>query len=199
MERSQITDKKNEVLEELRDDIIIKQKKGLPFICASVLIWLLIAIVTSLNVPIGTKNILVFCCSCPLMPIAWVVGKIIKVDIFSKENPLGNLGFLFTCNQLIYLLIVMWVFSAVPEKMVMVYAMVFGAHLLPYSWLYKSNAYKVFSILLPIIALILGNVTTSTLLAIVFFVLEIIFSTILFFELKKRIANTDAGEGRTYS
>lgn len=199
MERSQITDKKNEVLEELRDDIIIKQKKGLPFICASVLIWLLIAIVTSLNVPIGTKNILVFCCSCPLMPIAWVVGKIIKVDIFSKENPLGNLGFLFTCNQLIYLLIVMWVFSAVPEKMVMVYAMVFGAHLLPYSWLYKSNAYKVFSILLPIIALILGNVTTSTLLAIVFFVLEIIFSTILFFELKKRIANTDVGESEKES
>lgn len=179
MEKTQIIDKKNETLEELRDDIIIKQKKGLPFICASVVIWLLIAVVTSLNVPIKTKNIMVFCCSCPLMPIAWAVGKIIKVDIFSKENPLGKLGFLFTCNQLIYLLIVMWVFSAVPEKMVMVYAMVFGAHLLPYSWLYKSNTYKVFSILLPIIALIIGNVFSSTILAIAFFGLEIIFTIIL--------------------
>lgn len=177
-------------IEELRNDIIIKQKKGLPFICASVLIWLLIAIVTAIKMPIETKNILVFCCSCPLLPISWIIGKIIKVDIFSKENPLWQLGFLFTCNQLIYLLIVMWVFNAVPEKMVMVYAMVFGAHLLPYSWLYKSNTYKVFSILLPIIALIIGNVASSTLLAIVFWVLEIIFSVMLFLELKKHIANT---------
>lgn len=139
--------------------------------------------------PIETKNILVFCCSCPLLPISWIIGKIIKVDIFSKENQLGQLGFLFTCNQLIYLLIVMWVFNAVPEKMVMVYAMVFGAHLLPYSWLYKSNTYKAFSILLPIIALIIGNITSSTILAIAFVVLEIIFSLILIFELKKHIAN----------
>lgn len=177
-------------IEELRNDIILKQKKGLPFICASVWIWLLIAIVTAIKMPIETKNTLVFCCSCPLLPISWIIGKIIKVDIFSKENPLWQLGFLFTCNQLIYLLIVMWVFNAVPEKMVMVYAMVFGAHLLPYSWLYKSNTYKVFSILLPIIALIIGNVASSTLLAIVFFVLEIIFSVMLFLELKKHIANT---------
>lgn len=177
-------------LEELRNDIIVKQKKGLPFIVTSVVIWLLITIVTTINVPIGTKNILVFCCSCPLLPFSWIIGKIIKVDIFSKENPLGQLGFLFTCNQLIYLLIVMWVFAAVPEKMVMVYAMVFGAHLLPYSWLYKSNAYKVFAIALPIIALIIGNVTSDTILAGVFFALEIIFSVILSFELKKHVANS---------
>lgn len=176
----------NQNLEELRDDICEKQKKGLPFIMASVIIWLLITIVTIMNLPIATKNILVFCCSCPLMPIAWVLGKMIKVDIFSKENPLGNLGFLFTCNQLLYLLIVMWVFNAVPDKMVMVYAMVFGAHLLPYSWLYKSNAYKIFAILLPVVALAIGNISTSTVLAIVFMVLEIIFSAILALELRKK-------------
>lgn len=79
-----------------------------------------------------------FCCSCPLLPISWSIGKIMKVDIFDKSNPLGSVGFLFTCNQFLYLLIVMWVFRAVPDKMVMVYAMVFGAHLLPYSWLYRS-------------------------------------------------------------
>lgn len=36
-------------LDQLRNDIILKQKKGLPFIASSVLIWLLIAIVTSLG------------------------------------------------------------------------------------------------------------------------------------------------------
>lgn len=147
-----------EGLEILRNSIAKEQKKGLPFILASVIIWMLIAIVTNFDLPIDTKNILVFCCSCPLMPLAWIIGKLIKVDIFSKHNPLGKLGFIFTCNQIIYLLIVMWVFRVMPDKMVMVYAMVFGAHLLPYSWLYKSNSYKAFSILLPIVALGVGSI-----------------------------------------
>ena len=96
------------MVDELRKEIAIQQKKGLPFIMASVIIWLLIVLVSILN-------------------------------------------------QMIYLLIVMWVFSAVPEKMIMVYAMVFGAHLLPYSWLYKSKAYRVFAIIIPVLSLVLGN------------------------------------------
>lgn len=173
------------ILEELRNDLIIRQKKGLPFIYASVIIWILITIVILLKLPIYTTNLLIFCCSCPLIPIAYVVGKINKIDIFDKSNPLSKLGFLFTLNQLIYLLIVMWVFNAVPEKMVMVYAMVYGAHLLPYSWLYKSNSYKIFSIIIPVLALILGNIYPSFVLTMVIIVLEIAFLLSLNIELKK--------------
>ena len=93
-------------LEELRIDIARKQKKGLPFICASVVIWLLILVVILLDLPQQMENMLVFCCSCPLLPISWGIGKVLKVDIFDKSNPLGNVGFLFTCNQFLYLLIV---------------------------------------------------------------------------------------------
>ena len=96
-------------LETLRNDIVIKQKKGLPFICASVVIWLLILIVIMSDLPQDKENLFVFCCSCPLLPISWLIGKVLKVDIFDKSNPLGNVGFLFTCNQFLYLLIVMCV------------------------------------------------------------------------------------------
>lgn len=169
-------------LEKLRDDLGQKQKKGLPFIMTSVILWLLITIVTVLDLPLHTANILVFCCSCPLMPVSWMIGKLMKVDIFSKENPLGNLGFLFTCNQMIYLLIVMWVFREVPEKMIMVYAMVFGAHLLPFSWIYKSKGYMFFSIFLPIMALFLGTTFSSTILATTFVIFEIAFTIVLYVE-----------------
>ncbi len=171
-------------INELRNDIAKEQKKGLPFIIASVIIWTLILIVTCLELPIQTKNLLVFCCSCPLMPLSILISKIIKVDLFSKKNPLGNLGFLFTLNQFLYILIVMWVFNAVPEKMVMVYGMVFGAHLLPYSWLYRSIAYRVVAIFLPIMALVVGYILTSTVLAGAFVLTEVVFSIILFFEVK---------------
>lgn len=169
-------------LENLRNDIAIKQKKGLPFIGASVVIWLLILIVIMLDLAQDKENLFVFCCSCPLLPISWMIGKVIKVDIFDKSNPLGNVGFLFTCNQFLYLLIVMWVFSAVPDKMVMVYTMVFGAHLLPYSWLYKSLSYRIFSIAIPIVSLIVGCIFSALSVAVTMLIIEIIFLISLFVE-----------------
>ena len=169
-------------VDELIKDISMKQKKGIPFIVASVVIWILILIVILLDLPLEKEGMLVFCCSCPLMPIAYVCGKIIKVDIFDKSNQLGKLGFLFTCNQFLYLLIVMWVYRAVPEKMVMVYAMVFGAHLLPYSWLYKSLSYRVFAIIIPIVSLILGCMFSSVIIATTMIALEIIFCVCLISE-----------------
>ena len=45
-------------LDELRSNIAIKQKKGLPFICASIIIWLLILIVILLDLPQNTENLL---------------------------------------------------------------------------------------------------------------------------------------------
>ena len=172
-------------LETLRNDIVIKQKKGLPFIGASVIVWLLILTVIMLDLPQDKENLFVFCCSCPLLPISWMIGKVIKVDIFNKSNPLGNVGFLFTCNQFLYLLIVMWVFSAVPDKMVMVYAMVFGAHLLPYSWLYKSLSYRIFSIAIPIVSLIIGCIFSAFSVAVTMLIIEIIFVIALFIEIHK--------------
>lgn len=172
-------------LEELRNDISLNQKKGLPFIVASVVIWALISVASLLDIPITTKNLLVFCCSVPLVPVSALVAKIIKVDLFSKKNPLSDLGFLFTMNQVLYLLIVMWVFNAAPEKMVMVYGMVFGAHLLPYSWLYKSKAYMVFAIAIPFIALILGVAFNASVVALALTFIEILFAFILVQETKR--------------
>jgi len=181
IERAQNLENKSKVLDELREDIRKTQKSGLPFIIASVFIWIMISVVCGMNLNISTKNLLIFCCSCPLMPIAMIAGKILGVDIFDKANPLGKVGLLFTLNQMIYLLIVMWAFNAVPEKMVMVYAIVFGAHLLPYSWLYKNKMYLISSIVLPILALALGLFVSMQVMAIVFAVYELVFSLVLFF------------------
>lgn len=170
-------------LDKLRNDLAANQKRGLPFISASILIWLLITIVSALNIPIETKNILVFCCSTPMLPLAWIIGKISGVNLFDKQNELGDLAFLFTMNQILYLLIVMWVFTAVPDKMIMIYAMVFGAHLLPYSWVYKSKAYQIFAILIPILSLILGTLFNGFIVAGVLTVVEITFVIILRSEL----------------
>lgn len=142
---------------ECRLDIAKRNKKGISFILASIILWTGILIVWLIpSQDVATKNLLTFFCSVPLMPLAFLFSKIVKAEFSVKDNPLNNLGILFSINQSIYLLIVIWAYNSAPRDMVMILAMVFGAHLLPFSWLYKSKAYLVMSIIIPIVVLIVG-------------------------------------------
>lgn len=172
-------------LDEMRLDSAIKQKKGLHFMLSSVFIWSAVLIVHLTTLPILTKNLLTFCFTAPLMPLAFVISKLIKVDFTNKDNPLTNLGVIFSLNQMLYLLIAMWIYSAIPDKMVMVLAMIFGAHLLPYGWLYRSPSYMVLSIVIPIAALIVGINFPPSLVAGMMIMVEIIFSLLLINEVRK--------------
>jgi len=166
-------------LDELRVDCAIKQKKGLHFILASIVIWCAVLVVQLMDIPALDKNLFTFCCTAPLLPLALFVSKLIKVDFQNKGNPLTNLGILFSANQILYLLIAMWVYPTVPEKMLMVIAIIFGAHLLPYGWLYKSKTYMVLSVVIAIAALVVGLFFEPYMLAAMMIVVEIVFSACL--------------------
>lgn len=142
-------------------------------------------VVQLLDIPQLTKNLLTLCCACPLLPLAYIISLIIGVQFQEKDNPLSSLGIILTLNQVIYLLIVMWVYPTVPDRMLMVYAMVFGAHLFPYGWLYDSKAYYVFAIMIPVLALILGNVFPSFVLPLAMIFFEVVFAVVLATEVKK--------------
>ena len=79
--------------------------------------------------------------------------------------------------------IIIW--AAVPEKMLMVYAMIFGAHLMPYSWLYQSKSYMVMSIVVPILALVVGLLAQPHVLAGTMIGMEVAFSLALIMENKE--------------
>lgn len=173
-------------LQTLKSDNAQKSKRGLPFIMASVIIWAAIFIVHLSGLPVLTKNLLTFCSSCPLVPMAYLISKMIGADFQNKENPLTNLGILFAMNQILYILIAMWVYAAVPEKMLMVYAMIFGAHLLPYGWLYQSKIYYVLSVIIPILVLVIGCNYPGAVIALLMLGIEIIFCVCLIIENKRK-------------
>ena len=79
----------------------------------------------------------------------------------------------------------MWIYPTLPEKMLMIIAMIFGAHLLPYGWLYKSKSYIVFAILIPVLSLIVGVNFEPYVIAIMMIGIEILFSIGLIFENRK--------------
>ncbi len=172
-------------LDELIRDCSQKHKKGMHFIGASIIVWALILAVHLTGLTIEQKDVFTFCCSAVLFPLAWGLSKVMKIDFEGKGNPLSKAGILFSVNQMLYILIAMWVLSAVPEKMLLVYAMIFGAHLMPFSWLYRSRSYMVFSIIIPILSLTIGLIYPPYVLAALMMIIEAVFSICLYMECRK--------------
>ena len=171
-------------LDALRLEGAIKQKKGLHFILASIIIWIAVLVVHLTGLPILTKNLLTFCFTAPLVPMAYLISKAIGVDFTNKGNPLTSLGVLFSLNQMLFLLIAMWVYPTVPEKMVMVLAMIFGAHLLPFGWLYLSRSYMVLAVVISLAALIVGINFPPAAVAGMMIGFEVLFSILLAAEVR---------------
>lgn len=171
-------------IKSMRIDGAIKQKKGLHFILASVILWSALTVLHTTDLPILTKNLYTFFLTAPLVPLAFLISKLIRVDFQNKSNPLTDLGILFSMNQMLYLIIAMWIFSTVPDKMLMVIAIIFGAHLLPYGWLYMSKTYLVLSVFISIFSLIVGLNYEPYVLGLNMIVIETIFSIVLWLEVK---------------
>ena len=170
---------------ELKKANIITQKKGLPFMMASVIVWAAILVVQFTNMDATGKNFGTFCCSCLLMPLATWFSKFLGTKIRDKSgNPLSKLGFRLTLTQMLYILIVMWAYAEAPEKMVMIYAMVFAAHLFPFSWLYDSRAYFTFSLIEVCAALVLGVMWGSAYVAGFMIIAQVIMTVLLFIEVQ---------------
>ena len=168
-----------QVLSRLKIEFAVKQKKGLPFILASTVLWTIMFAAYLTDLDISAKNIIAMCCSALLMPVGMLFGRIIKVNIFSKENPLSGLSIVAALNQLLYLPIVVWAMYTVPDKMLMIYAIAVGAHFLPYYWIYFSPTYFYAAILIPIASLILGIHFSQAIVCLAFVVFDILICLLL--------------------
>ena len=177
-------------INELRREAQVIQMKGAPYMMASVILWASATICRIFPVSLYMKNLLTFCCPMLLVPLALLFSKMIGADIFKKtDNPVNKLGILCTCNQLLYLLIVMWAFSMKPEVMMMLFAMVFGAHLLPFSWIYESKTYLVMSIVTTLGSLLTACVFGEVVMGVFMVICQIITSVLLLAECRKLSAS----------
>ena len=167
----------------------ITQKRGIHFILASIILWLGIAVIQTTDIPVLSKNMLTFCMSTPLMPLAYFISKLLHIPFSDKGNPFSALGIVLSLAQLPYLLIVMWIYRAVPDKMVMVYAMVLGAHFLPFGWYYRSKAYYVAAVIIPIATLLMGCMWDAGVVATAMIVIEVLLSFNLWLE-NRRVQET---------
>ena len=139
-----------------KKDYAASQKCGAHFISASLIIWIFICAVNLINLTQYYKNVLSLFSSALLVPLALLFSKIFKIRFSDKDNPLNSAGLYFALNQMLYLLVVILVWMIKPEQMITAYAIVVGAHFLPYSWLYDSLTYKLVAILIPVLSFLLA-------------------------------------------
>ena len=183
---------KTKILNTLKIEYAVKQKKGLPFIMASLVLWAIMLVAFLTDLDISTKNMIAMGCSVLLVPVGMIFGKIIKVNIFSKENPLNSLSVVAALNQLLYLPIVLWAMYAVPDKMIMTYAIVVGAHFMTYYWIYFSPTYFYASILIPIVSLLVGIYCTQAAVCFAFVALDSLICLLLCLENKQARKHLEA-------
>ena len=173
------------MLNQMKIEFAVKQKKGLPFILASTVLWTVMLIAFMTNLDLSTKNIIAMCCSALLMPLGMLFGKLLRVNIFSKENPLSSLSIVAALNQLMYLPIAIWAMYAVPDKMIMIYAIIVGAHFLTYYWIYNSPTYFYASIIISVVSLILGTNCSQVAVCLAFVAFDILICILLSLEIRQ--------------
>lgn len=183
--KAQLLEVRKELLDEMRIDDAKEQKFGIHFMLASIPIWIAICIIQNMEFSAITKNLLVFCFASPLVPLAYVIAKLLNIKFRDDANPLNKLGLLITCNQILYILIAMWAYGQASNYFLMIYAMIFGAHLLPFSWLYKCKFYMISSIVVTVSCLFVGCVFGAYAVAIFMLIHQILFCVELWVKMKK--------------
>ena len=169
-------DKRENLLDQMRTECARGQRSGIHFMLASIPIWLVIGIVQSWEAPVLQRNMLIFCAATPLVPLAYLISGPLGIRFRDDENPLSKLGFLFTCNQILYILIAMWAYGNNPESFLMIYAMIFGAHLMPFSWLYRCRLYLVSAVIVSVGCLFVGGIWGAQAVAAFMLLHQVLFS-----------------------
>jgi hypothetical protein len=145
-----------EELDKLRNQLSVESKNGIDFTIAATIMWVIIAFIWKLDGDSYNKSVLVFIAGGPLLPLAFMLSKILKTNWKVKENPLQPLGLWLNFAQLFYFPFLIYILIKSPDYFIMTYSIITGAHLFSYSWFYKTKWYAVFAGIISLGSLLIG-------------------------------------------
>lgn len=142
-------------LDKLRHQLSVESKNGIDFTLAGTVIWAIVAFIWTIDTEPYNKSIFVFIAGGPLLPLAFLLSKIVKSNWKIKDNPLQPLGLWLNLAQLFYFPVLIFILIKYPDYFLMTYAIITGAHFFPYAWFYKTIWYAIFAGLVSIGSLLL--------------------------------------------
>ena len=145
----------NEAVHRWRRELSTKAKNGVNFILAAAVVWSLVAFVWTLPYSAYHRSIFTFIAGSLLLPLAWVLSKVLHTQWSIPGNPLEPLGLWLNFAQLCYFPMLVFILLRYPDHFVMTLAIITGAHLLPYAWVYDAKPYAAAAVTIPLGALLL--------------------------------------------
>ncbi len=171
----------------LKSELQIKTKKRVDFILAASIIWMVVGYIWTFEYTSYNKSVLTFIIGSGMLPLAFVFSKVFKTQWMIKDNPLQPLGLWLNFAQLFYFPILIFVMIKNPDYFILTYAIITGAHLFPYAWLFDEIRYAVCAGTISIGSLVIAlmiNESTMWIIPLVTSILLFILAGCLFLKIK---------------
>lgn len=178
-----------ESFDKFKIELSLKARNGIDFTLSATIIWGLVAYIWTLPISSYNKSVLVFMVSSLLLPTALGLSKLLKTKWKIEENPLQPLGLWLNFAQLFYFPFLIFTLVKMPDYFIMTYAIITGAHLFPYAWLYKTKWYAIFAGVIAVGAFILALMLPKTqmyYIALITSLLLLVLSIGLYFDARKK-------------
>lgn len=177
-------------LYETRNELSVRGKNGIGFITSAFIIWSIITIIFLQSTGTYQKNIYMLFSTGLMFPFSVAISTLIKADWKFENNPLGGLGLYLNIAQLIYFPILFWGIIKSPNDAIMLFAIITGAHLFPFGWLYNSKPYYIMAPVISVTVMFLGLYLNGDNLWLIPFsvaILLLVLIYLLYIEYKRKI------------
>jgi hypothetical protein len=130
-----------DTLPALQRDLAVRTGRGISNMVAGALLWTALTVVGALVADDTAVAVVYLAGAGLLFPIALAIARVQGLDPWAKGNPLGTLAGLLGGVQILYIPVLIGMAATGPQNVPWVLAVLVGAHLLPFMWVYRSETY----------------------------------------------------------
>jgi len=139
---------------EMSAGLSLSSARGLPMIISGVLFWLVAGLAGFLD---HTITVWVYLYGIGgIFPVGLLIARLMKVDMFAKNNPLAVLSGVVGGMQILFAPVILLILFKQPEYIPFTVGVLTGAHFLPFAVIYRSKGYIFQSIATVAVAALAG-------------------------------------------
>lgn len=147
-------------LAELQDHVIQTAQRGYPILLTGSAFFIVLAAISN-ALPQRTLGLVWIFGMMVIFPTGVMLGALLRIQVMTRDNPLGTLGGLVAAVQAFFIPVFIVVYQFTPQYLPLAVGLLGGAHFLPYSWIYRSRAYIFVSVGTGLASLVLGTAMLS--------------------------------------
>jgi hypothetical protein len=165
----------NASLAELQDHVIGVAQRGFPILVTGSAFFIVLAAIST-ALPQRTLGLVWIFGMMVIFPSGVLLGAMLRINVMTRDNPLGTLGGLVAAVQAFFIPVFIVVYQFTPQYLPLTVGVLGGAHFLPYSWIYRSRAYVFVAVGTGLASLVVGTAMLSSAYTLVPLAIGVVFA-----------------------